>query len=104
MKNIVLALILMFGAGTIHAIEIYDIPLQIIFVDNVMEIPRQQLKNGSPIYAGTYEQTWTKCKVYVLRPGTWDDDPRLYTLGHEVYHCVKGPHTQEYIDKHYAKN
>lgn len=100
MKNILLAFILMLSSLT-HADTIYNIPLQIVFIDNLETLPHQKMINGMPKFVGMYKKVGNICKVYVLRPETWDDAGALHVLGHEVFHCVKGPHTREYVEEKY---
>ena len=53
------------------------------------------------MFAGMYEQIGKTCRIYLEKPKSWEDANALWILGHEVFHCVEGPHTKEYVDKHY---
>jgi hypothetical protein len=82
--------------------EIHRIPLEIIFVDNLMEIPDQIQTNGIPHFLGIYEMTNRGiCRIYLMKPKSWEDYKAFEILGHEVHHCYTGIHSDNYIKKHY---
>lgn len=84
--------------------EVVNVYLQMVLVDDISEIPDQRYEeNGNPMYAGMYQQIGKVCRVTILKPESWDDDGAIFSLGHETYHCYKGPHTIEYIQRFYPK-
>lgn len=96
-------LFLIFLSCSGMAREVYNIPLQVIFVDSLLEIPLQEMENGYPRFAGMYKKEGNICKVWLIRPKNWDDAFALHVFGHEAFHCIKGPHTKEYMESHYEQ-
>jgi len=91
MKLYLIAFVMLFAAN-LPAKEVIDVPLQIVFVDNLSAIPGQIYSNGHPRFLGMYEQVSETCRVNLIKPGDWNDAKKMEILGHEVMHCVWGPH------------
>lgn len=97
-----IALLLMLTSSIVFAKRHY-VRLELVFVDDLSEIPMQMYKNGHPILRGIFKKKNGICRVYVKEPENFEDLTRLEILGHEVFHCIVGPHTDEYVRKHYKK-
>ena len=88
-----LFLLLFTFSGLTKAQKIEYINLKVIFVDGYEDIPHQQYnEDGYPAFAGMYQGTQSRCVIWIKEPSNWTDFEHLEILGHEVLHCLWGPH------------
>jgi len=91
MRYLVLLCVILTGPANA---ESYDIDVTIRFVASTADIPVNKLYGYN--YVG-YSESEVKsdngrCVLYLVRPTSWNDREQLHIMGHELMHCIDGPH------------
>lgn len=77
--------------GVALGYESHTFPVEIRFYENLTEIPANQYL-GYSAFGGYAIPTKNGCIVYSPKITSWEEHSKLELLGHEMLHCILGPH------------